>query len=87
MAIYNNIHNRASNYNKISESKSLFPLILVGVLAPALAWGQNVRDYIVDPNPVFAPLEKTIGYYTSTTLPSVAIGRLLDRAMSFRRLV
>jgi hypothetical protein len=35
---------------------------------------QSVRDFIVDPSPPAAPLEKTIGYFTSTTVPSVVLG-------------
>lgn len=46
----------------------------VRALLPALACGQTVQYFTIDPTPPGAPLEKTIGYYTSTTLPSVAIG-------------
>jgi hypothetical protein len=54
--------------------KSLSALAFVAVLAPAVASGQTVQDFIIDPSPPAAPLEKTIGYFTSTTLPSVVLG-------------
>jgi hypothetical protein len=50
-----------------------FAFAFIAVLVPAVASDQSVQDNIVDPNPVAVPLEKTIGYYTSTSLPSVAV--------------
>jgi hypothetical protein len=49
-------------------------LAFVAALAPAVASGQAVQDFIIDPSPPAAPLEKAIGYFTSTTLPSVVLG-------------
>lgn len=54
--------------------RSLYVLAVVAMLAPRLASGQTVTDYIVDPSPPAAPLEKTIDYFTSTTIPSVVLG-------------
>jgi hypothetical protein len=54
--------------------KPFSALAFVAVLAPAMASGQSVQDFIVDPSPPAAPLEKAIGYFTSTTIPSVVLG-------------
>jgi hypothetical protein len=58
----------------ICAMKSLSVLAFAAVLAPAVASGQTVQDFIIDPSPPAAPLEKTIGYFTSTTVPSVVLG-------------
>ena len=57
----------------ICAMKSLSVLAVVTVLAPA-ASGQTVQDFVIDPSPPAAPLEKTVDYFTSTTLPSVVLG-------------
>jgi hypothetical protein len=54
--------------------KSLSALVLLAVLTPALASGQTVQNFIIDPSPPVAPLEKTVDYFTSTTIPSVVLG-------------
>src|SRR4051794_18479449 len=54
--------------------RRLSVLAFVTALAPAVASGQAVQDFIIDPSPPAAPLEKAIGYFTSTTLPSVVLG-------------
>jgi len=54
--------------------RRLSVLAFVTALAPAVASGQAVQDFIIDPSPLAAPLEKAIGYFTSTTLPSVVLG-------------
>src|SRR6266550_3610883 len=54
--------------------KRLSALAFVAALAPAVASGQAVQDFIIDPSPPAAPLEKAIGYFTSTTVPSVVLG-------------
>jgi hypothetical protein len=59
--------------------KPLSALAFVAVLAPAVASGQTVQDFIIDPSPPAAPLEKTIGYFTSTTVPSVVLGSVLNQ--------
>jgi hypothetical protein len=55
-------------------AKRLSTLAFVAALAPAMAFGQAVQDFIIDPSPPVAPLEKAIGYFTSTALPSVVLG-------------
>ena len=59
---------------KARLAKTFSTISFLGALAPGLASAQSVQDNVVDANPVAAPLEKTIGYYTSTSLPSVAVG-------------
>jgi len=59
---------------KAGSALAFSALGFIGVLIPALALGQTIQDYVVDPKPPSIPLEKTIGYYITTDLPSVAIG-------------
>ena len=54
--------------------RRLSALAFAAALTPAVASGQAVQDFIIDPSPPAAPLEKAIGYFTSTTLPSVVLG-------------
>jgi hypothetical protein len=54
--------------------KSLFALAFTVALAPMLASGQTVQTYTIDPLPSGTPLEKTVGFFTSTTMPSVVMG-------------
>jgi hypothetical protein len=54
--------------------KSFSAFAFVATLAPALASGQTVQNFIIDPSPPIAPLEKTVDYFTSTTMPSVVLG-------------
>ena len=56
------------------SAKTLTALGFVGALTPAIASGQSVQDFIVDPAPPAGSLEKSIGYYVSTVLPSVVLG-------------
>jgi hypothetical protein len=58
--------------------KPLFALALVAALAPAVASGHTVQDFIIDPSPPAGPLERAIGYFTSTTLPSVVLGSAIS---------
>jgi len=53
------------------SAKTLTALGLVGALIPALGLGQSVQDFIIDPNPPPAPLEKSISFHTSTTIASI----------------
>jgi hypothetical protein len=55
-------------------STSLAVLAFFAALAPTLSQSQSVQDFIIDPSPPAAPLEKTIGYFTSTTMPSIVLG-------------
>lgn len=43
-------------------------------LVPTVACAQTVQDFIIDPAPPYAPLEKAIGYFTSTSVPSIIVG-------------
>jgi hypothetical protein len=62
--------------------KSLFILTLMAALAPALASSQTPETYIIDPYPSGKPpdskvnmtLVKTVGFFTSKTIPSVVMG-------------
>jgi hypothetical protein len=54
--------------------KSLSTLAFVVMLAPRLALALNAQNFIIDPSPPVAPLEKTVDYFTSTTIPSVVLG-------------
>jgi hypothetical protein len=54
--------------------KLLPALAFAAALAPALAFGQTVQNFIIDPSPPAAPLEKAVDYFTSTTIPSVVLG-------------
>jgi hypothetical protein len=62
--------------------KLLFMLALMAAFAPVLASGQTLGPYIIDPHPPGKPpgsnvnvtYEKTIGFFTSKTLPSVVLG-------------
>jgi hypothetical protein len=62
--------------------KPLFILALMAALAPVLASGQTLGPYIIDPHPSGKPpgsdvnvtYEKTIGFFTSKTIPSVVLG-------------
>src|SRR5712664_359562 len=64
------------------KMKPLFILTLLAALAPVLASGQTPETYIIDPHPPGKPggsnvnmtLVKTIGFFTSKTLPSVVLG-------------
>lgn len=56
---------------------ALKPLAMLGLLAgfvPAVAFGQTLRTVVIDPTPPKAPLEKTVGYFCSTTTPCVVLG-------------
>ena len=53
--------------------KSVFRLALLATLVPMLAYGQSVQTFIIDPYPP-RPLEKTVDFFTSTTVPSVIVG-------------
>jgi hypothetical protein len=54
--------------------KSLFRLAFMAALVPMLAYGQSVQTFIIDPHPSGHPLEKTVDFFTSTTVPSVVVG-------------
>jgi hypothetical protein len=62
--------------------KSLFTLAFMVALAPMLASGQTVQTFTIDPYPSgnptgsagYAALEKMVGFFTSTTMPSVVVG-------------
>src|SRR6266851_887085 len=54
--------------------KSVFRLAFMAALVPMLAYGQSVQTFIIDPHPPGKPLEKTVGFFTSTTVPSVVVG-------------
>src|SRR5215469_4150873 len=55
--------------------KSFLMLAFVGTLAPVLAFGKTVQNFIIDPSPPGRPvLEKTVDYFTSRTMPSVVLG-------------
>ena len=62
--------------------KSLFTLALMVALAPMLASGQSVQTFTIDPYPSgnptgsagYAALEKVVGFFNSTTMPSVVVG-------------
>ena len=55
--------------------KSFLKLAFVGTLAPVLASGETVQNFIIDPSPPGRPvLEKTVDYFTSRTMPSVVLG-------------
>jgi hypothetical protein len=54
--------------------KPLFALAFVAGLGPAVAFGHTVQDFIIDPSPPGGPIERAIGYFTSTTAPSVVLG-------------
>src|SRR5690349_16788149 len=57
--------------------KSIFRLAFIAAFSPMLAYGQTVQDIIIDPNPFPGkPTEKTVDFFTSTTVPSVIIGTL-----------
>jgi hypothetical protein len=55
---------------------------LIVALVPALALGQTVQSFTIDPYPAGKPggtsntfpLEKAVGFFTSTTVPSVVVG-------------
>lgn len=49
-------------------------LALVAMLAPRPALAQSVQNFIIDPAPPPAPLEVTVDYFTSPTIPSVVLG-------------
>lgn len=65
-----------------SNMKSVLVLALMAVLSPMLAYGQTVESLLIDPHPEEtpggraekSPLEKTAGFFTSTTVPSVVVG-------------
>jgi hypothetical protein len=52
--------------------KPVFAFLIA--LVPALAYGQTVQNFIIDPQPPEPSLEKTVDYFTSTTTPSVVMG-------------
>ncbi len=54
--------------------KSVFRLAFMAALVPMLAYGQSVQTIIIDPHPPGKPLEKTVAFFTSTTVPSVVVG-------------
>jgi hypothetical protein len=54
--------------------KSVLKLAFTAVLAPMLACGQTVQTFTIDPHPPGKPLEKTVGFFTSMTVPSVVVG-------------
>jgi hypothetical protein len=62
--------------------KSLFTLTLMIALAPMQAFGQTLETFTIDPYPTgnpagsagYSALEKTVGFFTSTTMPSVVVG-------------
>jgi hypothetical protein len=64
--------------------KPLFKLAFMAALAPMLASAQTVKTFTIDPSPAgkavdpagkpVETLEKTVGFFTSTTLPSVVVG-------------
>jgi hypothetical protein len=54
--------------------KLLSVLALVAMLASRLALAQSVQNFIIDPVPPAAPLEVTVDYFTSATVPSVVVG-------------
>jgi hypothetical protein len=58
----------------IREVKPLFLLAFVAMLAPQLVFAQSVQNIIIDKAPPAAPLEVTVDYFTSATMPSVVLG-------------
>jgi hypothetical protein len=74
--------NRSCIWSILGLMKSLFTLAFMVVLAPMLASGQTVQTFTIDPYPTgnpagsagYAALEKTVGFFTSTTMPSVVVG-------------
>jgi hypothetical protein len=59
---------------KSPSTKSFSALSFIAALVPALAFGQNVQNVIIDPSPPGVPLEKTLDYFTSDTIPSIILG-------------
>jgi hypothetical protein len=49
-------------------------LAFIVALTSTLAYGQTIETFTIDPRPPEIPLEKTLGFFTSTTTPSVVVG-------------